>query len=54
MSERSYLINPARSCFSPAAMQTWQRIAAVLNRARMGDSIVCYLRKPVATEMGSL
>jgi 2-polyprenyl-3-methyl-5-hydroxy-6-metoxy-1,4-benzoquinol methylase len=52
LSEQSYLINPARAHFTPADIRTWQRAAAVLNRAHQGDSMACYLRKPFVPEMG--
>lgn len=47
-SARSYASNPARSIFSPADIQAFQRKAASLNRAGQGDSAVYYLRKPAA------
>ncbi len=49
MSDRSYAINPAHALFSQADIRTFQQKAAVLNRARQGDTAVFYLRKPPET-----
>jgi 2-polyprenyl-3-methyl-5-hydroxy-6-metoxy-1,4-benzoquinol methylase len=44
-SERSYLVNPARSMFRPADIRTFERQARVLNGAGRGDQAAFYLRK---------
>ena len=44
-SERSYLVNPARSMFCPADIRAFERQARALNTAGRGDQAAFYLRK---------